>query len=75
MWLGHGTSDWVVSAARAPNTGTVYDEDMLTVPSTPGTTNAFAVSGTAADLDRWLRDRGDLGALERLTAIIASGVQ
>jgi uncharacterized protein (TIGR03083 family) len=79
---------WDVGFGRfrgtSPNTGTVYDEDMLTLPATTITPAAFTVSGTAADLDRWLWGRGDLrgldasgdaGALERFTAIIAAGVQ
>jgi uncharacterized protein (TIGR03083 family) len=78
---------WDIGFARfrgtSPNTGKAYDEDVLTVP-TPVTPAAFTVSGTAADLDRWLWGRGDLhdlkasgdaDALERFTAIIASGVQ
>jgi uncharacterized protein (TIGR03083 family) len=68
----------------SPNTGTVYDEDMLTVSPAPDVAAVFTVSGTAADLDRWLWGRGDLSALdtsgdvaalERFKAIIASGVQ
>jgi uncharacterized protein (TIGR03083 family) len=83
-----GSRGWEIGFGRfrgtSPNTGTVYDEDMLMVPPTPGAPAVFTVSGDAADLDRWLWGRGDLStlhasgdeaALERLTAIIAAGVQ
>lgn len=79
---------WDIGFSRfrgtSPNTGTVYDEDMLMVPPARDMPAVFTVSGTAADLDRWLWGRGDLStldtsgdavALERFTAIIASGVQ
>jgi hypothetical protein len=79
---------WQVGFGRftgtSPDTGNVYDEDMLTMPSTTDLPAAFTLEGTAADLDRWLWGRGDLRvlqtsgdpvALERLAAVIASGVQ
>jgi uncharacterized protein (TIGR03083 family) len=79
---------WQVGFGRfsgtSPDTGNVYDEDMLTMPSTPDIPAAFTFAGTAADLDRWLWGRGDLSALqtkgdavalERFAAIVASGVQ
>jgi uncharacterized protein (TIGR03083 family) len=83
-----GSRVWDIGFGRfrgtSPNTGIVYDEDMLTAPPTPSRPAVFTVSGTAADLDRWLWGRGDLStvdangdvvALERLTAIVAAGIQ
>ncbi len=79
---------WLVGFGRftgtSPDTGNVYDEDMLTMPSTTDMPEEFTLAGTAADLDRWLWGRGDLDtlhtsgdpvALERFAAIVASGVQ
>ena len=79
---------WQVGFGRfsgtSPDTGNVYDEDMLTMPSTTDIPAEFTLEGTAADLDRWLWGRSDLSALhtsgdavalERFAAIVATGVQ
>jgi uncharacterized protein (TIGR03083 family) len=64
--------------------GTSYDEpDIHAADSDPGTDAAAEVTGAAADLDCWLWHRsplgpversGDQGALDRLDAAIAPGV-
>ena len=79
---------WQVGLGRfngtSPDTGNVYDEDMLTMPSTTDIPAEFTLEGTAADLDRWLWGRSDLSAIhtsgdaiaiERFAAIVAAGVQ
>jgi uncharacterized protein (TIGR03083 family) len=79
---------WQVGFGRfsgtSPDTGNVYDEDMLTMPSATDIPAEFTLAGTAADLDRWLWGRSDLSALqtsgdavalERFAAIVASGLQ
>jgi len=59
----HGT--WSVELGRfqgtSPNTGTSYDEEALRLVGPRQTTTV--VSGTAADLDRWLWGRGTMEPL------------
>jgi uncharacterized protein (TIGR03083 family) len=71
-------------SGTSPNTGKVYDNDIIRVVEQPDGPPDVVVSGPAADLDQWLFGRrpadplaitGDQAAFSRLAAIVAAGVQ
>jgi len=71
-------------AGTSPNTGKVYDDEIVSVVETLAGPAAFVLSGRAGDLDAWLWSRasldaltvaGDRGAFDRLAAVVATGVQ
>lgn len=79
---------WAIELGRftgtSPNTGNIYDRDMLVVLDGPQPTRSFTVRSDAAGLDRWLWGRapathlevdGDPDAFARLKQLVAAGIQ
>ena len=79
---------WNIALGRftgtSPNTGNVYDRDMLRVVDASAVEPAFTVGGDAADIDGWLWSRaprrrleidGDRDAFARLQQVVDVGIQ
>jgi uncharacterized protein (TIGR03083 family) len=71
-------------SGTSPNTGKVYDDEIISVVDALDGPPAFVLSGRAGDLDAWLWSRGPVDALtvtgdrtafDRLAAVVATGVQ
>ena len=71
-------------SGTSPNTGKVYDDEIVSVVDALDGAPAFVLSGRAGDLDAWLWSRGPVDALtvtgdhaafDRLAAVVAVGVQ
>jgi hypothetical protein len=79
---------WNIALGRftgtSPNTGNVYDRDMLRVVDASAVEPAFTVGGDAADIDGWLWSRapaarfaidGDQDVFARLQQVVDVGIQ
>jgi uncharacterized protein (TIGR03083 family) len=80
------TWDLVLGRFRgtSPNTGNTYDDPAIELLDDTGTAPTTTISGTAADLDLWLWNRGSEDRLqvdgsvelfERFKAVVAEGIE